>query len=250
VTQSPSTPWSLPDEPAYAAAPPPQYTVSPYGPPQHAASPYAPPANGGWGFAAPATVPYAPRLQGGRDTLTWTAIVLGGLYCALRWLWALPTSDEPATPESSGAYLAGAVFGLLAIVGVVVGLYVVAALWLQRARADAAALEPFAQPHGPAWVWFGVFVPVACLFIPLRIVRAARATLLRRAGMTAGGALVNGWWAAWVGSLIASSAAHTSDSDAFGLVSALLFTIAFGLWIQIVLQMSDAQERGHHPFRS
>jgi hypothetical protein len=158
---------------------------------------------------------------------------------AVRWPGALPASDEPATPEPSDAYLAGALFGLLVLVGAVVGLYVVAGLWLQRARADAAGLEPFAQPHGPAWVWFGVFVPVACLFIPFRIVRAARATLLRRAD----GALVNGWWAAWVGSVIASGVAGASGSGAFSLVDALLFTVAFGLWTRIVLQMSDAQDR-------
>jgi hypothetical protein len=98
-------------------------------------------------------------------------------------------------------------------------------------------------------VWFGVFVPVACLFIPFRIVRAARATLLRRAGMTADGALVNGWRAAWVGSLIASGVAGASGSGAFSLVDALLLTVAFGLWTRIVRHVRRAGPDPHRDRR-
>jgi hypothetical protein len=217
----------------------PQYGTPQYGGPQF----YAAPAHGGWGYGPTATAPHAPRLHGGSDALTKTLVALGGLYCALRWLWAVPASDEPSALEPSATSVAGALVGLLLLVGVLVGVFVVAGLWLQRARADAAALEPAAQPHGPAWVWFGAFLPVVSLFIPFRIVRAARATLLRRAGMTADGTVVTGWWAAWVGSLLASGFARTSESDALGLVGALLFTVAFALWTVIVRQMSEAQDR-------
>jgi hypothetical protein len=164
-----------------------------------------------------------------------------GLYCAVRWLGALPASDEPAAPESSDAYLAGALFGLLVLVGAVVG---------STSSPASGSGAPGRTPPGSSrsrnrtarrGCGSGVFVPVACLFIPFRIVRAARATLLRRAGMTADGALVNGWWAAWVGSLIASGVAGASGSGAFGLVDALLFTVAFGLWTRIVLQVADAR---------
>ncbi|MGW3244026.1 DUF4328 domain-containing protein [Streptomyces sp. NPDC001070] len=76
-------------------------------------------------------------------------------------------------------------------------------VWLARARHNAQALSPQAQVPTRGWTIGAWFVPLVNLFVPRRFLldigRASSTAWRESQGRT----LVNLWWAAWLGHLLA-----------------------------------------------
>jgi len=137
--------------------------------------------------------------------------------------------------------------------GVFVAAWIVSALWLSRARADAEVLNPrFRHKRSAGWAWFGWLVPVVNYWFPyqyVRDVRLATSTEERRCST------VVGWW--WT-TLLASQHIGLlgglvvmppgSNEARFGLLAplegaaALLAVAALVCWLRIIWLVTEDQE--------
>jgi hypothetical protein len=126
-------------------------------------------------------------------------------------------------------------------------------VWLVRSRRNAEAMSPDAPLPTAGWTVGAWFVPVANLFVPRRFLlevgRASSATWTNKRDS----ALVNTWWAAWVGhALFLGLVGQAAPGSLPVLVVAqgLMFAAAVlaGLVIQRItmLQTSAAERAGEH----
>jgi hypothetical protein len=181
--------------------------------------------------------------------LATAAVVLAGVWTLLQVL-SLATSFAAAevygAAAAAGVNLLDVVTTYDAVVAyfvpVQVAAFVVGCLWLQRSRAVATTLSSSVrQVRGPAWVWFGWFVPVVLLWFPYQVVRdvrtAAQGTQARGTGL---------WWACWLVLLVSTNqSAMTAlgwsvsrdpgQLPLFEAVATVATVAAAVLWARIVL---------------
>ncbi|GAA3792734.1 DUF4328 domain-containing protein [Streptomyces phyllanthi] len=86
---------------------------------------------------------------------------------------------------------------------------VVFLVWFHRVRVNAEVFDPFGHRRKRGWAVGGWFVPFVNLWFPRRVAAdiwdASSPSGTRRSHL-----LLNGWWAAWVISLLAGRAASTA----------------------------------------
>ena len=266
-----TSPPTQPTPPAnpYAPVPAPginQFGVQQFGSP----APYgAPPAY------PPVGVPYGGPVQAvrGNKGLGIAMLVLGAVLVLLFVLRALtaPSSVHKLDRYAAAGYDTRAVptahdqVGILGLV--VIPLFIVGALWLYRAQANARALAPQGVRRAQAWAWFGWITPIASWFVPKQIVddawritappeaRPSSASRVRSTGL---------WWGLWVafgflsgatgrfwfsvsandptGCLCRPYTGHRGISPGWDLVVAVLAVAAYATWVPIALGLSNAQE--------
>ncbi|MFK0280279.1 DUF4328 domain-containing protein [Streptomyces sp. NPDC090499] len=127
-------------------------------------------------------------------------------------------------------------------------------VWLARSRRNAQELSPEATVPGPGWTIGAWFIPVVNLFVPRRSVldigRAGSASWENRDT-----ALVNLWWAAWVGHALVLTAANLAAPGSLALlvVTEALFLAAavlVGLVIERITALQGAALRVTVPVAS
>ncbi|MFK0151653.1 DUF4328 domain-containing protein [Streptomyces sp. NPDC090493] len=120
-------------------------------------------------------------------------------------------------------------------------------VWLARSRRNAQELSPEATVPSPGWTIAAWFIPVVNLFVPRRSVldigRAGSASWENRDT-----ALVNLWWAAWVGHALVLTAANLAAPGSLALlvVTEALFLAAavlVGLVIERITALQGAALR-------
>ncbi|WP_432513357.1 DUF4328 domain-containing protein [Kineococcus sp. SYSU DK001] len=203
-------------------------------------------------FGGPAPVPApgpAPAVAGLRPLtgLGQAAVVLAGVVAATDVLAALAS-------VAAGTSLVAAVVTLLAGLAsfaVLVANWVVVALWLTRARANAERLAPAVRHRRNAlWAWFGWIVPIAWLFVPHQVV-ADVWTASRHRAPRVPAPRTDLWWGLWLAGLLTSSLGLRLSgqgleqaSTAFTLVSALLWAAAVPVFAGVVRAIAAAQAPG------
>jgi Domain of unknown function (DUF4328) len=223
----------------------------PYG--YHPQPPVAPPPYG----VVAVVPPFAPYASA--RVLAVLAAVAAAVVVLLQIAVSLTSwgaaADFRAAVESGGTTMdVFTVYDGLVIVQplALVGAYVVGCLWLWRARRNAEALAPHA-PHARArgWIWAAWLVPFVSLVFPYQIVRDVRA-VCRPAG-----ALVGGWWTAWLAFLLATNVTSQLSGGFSGEASpaqlgllgpgetltALLCIAAGALWVGVVMSVTGEQDR-------
>ena len=173
------------------------------------------------GFAAPGgpapqpvvpSAPPAPAYAQPADLGTGLAIAAAALSGLLGIVWvgyALTTiplageiadgiSADDASLATLGPY---SLAGLLSYV-LILPVWVLTAVWLIKAREAAARVAPYSpQRHGNAWVVLGWVVPIANLFVPVRVVGdVTRAVVDRRT--LAYSSLLEWWWGSFLVTLV------------------------------------------------
>jgi hypothetical protein len=145
----------------------------------------------------------------------------------------------------------------LALLPTVIGTYVVACLWLQRARSNAELASP-EWPHARRriWVWLGWWVPVVSLWFPFQVTRDVRSASLRDRSS----GLLGLWWTGWLlfalGTQVAARLAPIEgvpDADSARLlpwaetVATAGMLLALVLWVRVVREVTAAQQRWDVP---
>ena len=251
-----------------------QFGAPQYGAPQYGAAQYPPPP--GYPPAYPGVgVPYGGPAQAirGSKGLGIAMLVLGAVLVLLFLLRALTAPGSvhkldrfaAAGYDTRGVPTAHDQVGLLGLV--VFPLFIVGALWLYRAQANARALAPQGVRRAQAWAWFGWVTPIAGWFVPKQIVDDAwRVTAPPAAGPgSASRVRATGlWWGLWVAFNVLSGATghfwfsvstkdptgclcqpytgHRGISPGWDLVVAVLAVAAYAAWVPIALGLSNAQE--------
>lgn len=120
--------------------------------------------------------------------------------------------------------------------------YVATCVWLQAGRRFAHAANPTARfTHGPAWTWFGWWVPVAFLWIPYRVVRDLREATVPDAERRVG---LGPWWAFWLLAGLRLVAPSSGGAEiAVRCIAVVALTLAFAHWVRIVREITRAQEK-------
>ncbi|WP_432541027.1 DUF4328 domain-containing protein [Kineococcus sp. SYSU DK002] len=198
------------------------------------------------GGPAPAPAPVVHGLQP-LAGLGKAAVVLAGVVAATDVLSALTAF---AADTSLVAAVATLLVGL-AFFAALVANWVVVALWLTRARANAERLAPGARHRRHRlWAWFGWIVPIAWLFVPHQVVADVWAASRQHAPRVPAPRL-GLWWGLWLAGLAASSLSFRLStqgleqaSTALGLVSALLWTAAVPAFAGVLRAITAAQAPG------
>lgn len=136
--------------------------------------------------------------------------------------------------------------------GTVTGLFgfaafLAACFWLRASRRFAEAANPAARfAYGPAWTWFGWWVPVAFFWVPFGVVRDIREALAPDGGRRVGLGL---WWTFWLlfglrlYSLVPGDILPGDGEVLARSVAAVALTVAFIHWIRIIREITRAQEK-------
>jgi heme/copper-type cytochrome/quinol oxidase subunit 2 len=130
-----------------------------------------------------------------------------------------------------------------------IAVYVVTCLWLYRARTNAAVLQPYLHhARSPGWAWGGWVCPVVNFWFPYQVVRdVARDPQAPRPVPGIGA-----WWTSWLLSTVVSgvgaqfAGTDTSPVPVFGALmsaGAVLQAVALVLWLRIVREITQQQER-------
>lgn len=233
--------------PPYAnQLPPPAYPPPPYPGPPHAGLPYT---------APPAVRAYRP--PGGLGIAAVALAVLTTLVELVEVPLAGLAGDELADAARAGVAAAEVptLYDFVSVVAVaaLVAAWIVTAVWLTRARANAEAQDPGSHhARSRVWAWLGWVVPVVSLWFPFQFVRDVRRATWspqRRQG-----SLVGWWWAAWLVYLVSMRVGEqiTNNQEPDELmaqalgpveaVNAVAAVVAVVLWARIVQQVSRRQE--------
>ena len=191
-------------------------------------------------------------------------LVLGDVLGAVTSFSAVDAYDAAAARGEDPAlvltaYDAVGLFGILLL-----PVWILASLWLSRARSNAALLEPAALRRSPVWAWLGWWVPVVSLWFPKQVVDDSWRVTSR--ALPGGGSARSRyrstglWWGLWlVYVLLGNGAGRLELSTWFrsdttgqlevhqGVVPALQVAIAvagvaaYAAWFQVVRGLSRAQ---------
>lgn len=215
---------------------------------QHAAQPYA--------VGGPHAV--APRVPEG---LAVAALMLASVYTVVEVLLLLTSFGAAETygeaarqgTDVAGVITAYDVLGMGYVV--LLPLWIVTCLFLQRARRRAVALAPrFHHQRSPVWTWLGWPVPIVGLWFPYQVVR----DIVRNAWRDPWGDQrqrlhLGLWWATWVVAIVAGQVTSrlipwsgTPDADAvarlplFQGITAVATVAGLVLWVRIVNSLLHA----------
>jgi heme/copper-type cytochrome/quinol oxidase subunit 2 len=204
--------------------------------------------------------PYAVA-PGVPEGLAVTGLVLASVYTVVEvilFLTSFGAADTYVDAARQGTDAADVLtaYDLLSVSYVVLlPLWVVTCLFLQRARRRAAALAPgFHHQRSQGWTWFGWVVPVVGLWFPYQVVR----DIVRNAWRDQWGDQhqrlhLGLWWAMWVVSLVAGQVTSRlipfsgpPDADAVALlplfqgITAVATVVGLVLWMRIVSSLLHA----------
>jgi hypothetical protein len=240
------------------AAPPPGYLQPAAPPPGYAQPAYPPPA---YGYAAPA------RPFRGNQGLGTASLILGGAFVGYLLLQALTAPSAIRAYDAAAAQgidprsvnTAHDVVGILALIGL--PLWIVTAIWLSRARGNAAVLAPAHLRRSAVWCWLGWLVPIVSWWFPKQLVDDSwRITAHQLPGTSRGRYRSTGlWWGLWVAfsvldgaslrvSVFSSDPSSVSYDPHLGVnpwlefVVAVLAIAAYAAWVPVALGVSRAQE--------
>ncbi len=213
------------------------------------------PAPQPYAYGPPAALPRVP------EGLAVAALVLASVYTVVEVL--LLVTSFGAAEASAAAAREGAdvttvltAYDVLSIgYAVLLPLWIVTSLFLQRARRTAEALAPgFPHQRGPAWTWLGWVVPVVGLWFPYQVVRDVVRNAWRDPWGDQRRRLNLGlWWGLWVVALFAGQIASrllpwsgTPDADLVALlplfhgITAAVTVVGLVLWVRIVNSLMHA----------
>lgn len=94
------------------------------------------------------------------------------------------------------------------IFGLTATAYIINAIWIYRAAANAQAVDPIPQAIKPGWSVGWYFIPIANLWMPFRAMRETWASSVGTGWPMGSPLLLKIWWATWVTSLIISNIAN------------------------------------------
>ena len=217
------------------------------------------------GYAAATAYPAYPEEVRAPRGLAVAAVVLAVVLTAVQvasWATSWSASDDLVRLAGSGTDVAAAplfAYDLVNTLYLPVGLatYVVACLWLYRARANAIRTAPaWTHARSKVWVWLGWWVPVVQLWFPYQVVRDVRAGSVRDS--TSG--RLGLWWTCWlvfiIATRVAARMAPVSGVPDAELARALpwaetVATVALlaasVIWVRTVWQVTEAQARPAPP---
>ena len=250
--------WT-PPEVQRTAPPPPPYgtpTGAVHGPPPAPGHPPAPayhPAS-----AAPAA-PWPPlahvrvhAVQG----LAVAAAVLAVVTVLVDWVRAAAApaaADALRRAADAGEVPPLTLYDGAATLGIVVlPTWIVTSLWLQKVRANAAAIAPHEVRRSEVWSFLGWVVPVVSLWFPKQIVddssRVAASALSVR-GTVARPVPTLAWWLTWLAySALGNAAGGLPSSGAttvrpwVDLLAAATGTVALVLWLRVLRDVTRTND--------
>jgi Domain of unknown function (DUF4328) len=213
------------------------------------------PAPQPYAYGPPAARPRAP------EGLAVTALVLASVYTVVEvvlFVTSFGAADAYADAAREGADVSTVLtaYDVLGVgYAVLLPLWVVTSLFLQRARRLAEALAPgFPHQRGRAWTWLGWVVPVVGLWFPYQVVR----DIVRNAWRDPWGDQrrrlnLGLWWGLWVVALVAGQIASrllpwsgTPDADRVAMlplfhgITAAVTVAGLVLWVRIVNSLMHA----------
>jgi hypothetical protein len=138
------------------------------------------------------------------------------------------------------------VYDLLVVLAIIVMIvaYVLAGIWLWRARGNAGLVAPDQQRRGSLWVWFGWIVPVASWFVPKQVIDDVWRSTVSGFGTPRTG----WWWGTWIMmGLIQFFGRNNINLPGsklvfYDLIVAVVTTVAAVFWIRVVRTVSHAQD--------
>jgi len=234
----PDQPYPYPDQPYPHSGQPYQYSGQQY--PYH---------------APPETFrPFRPA-----KTLAVAAAALAGLVTAaelaemaVAWYSGGQLRDAAADGVAPSDVLTPYDIIGLPLLGLLVAVWVVTALWLTQARTNAGVLNPHARhARSPVWAWLGWVVPVVSLWFPFQFVRDVR--LATAAEQHRHSSVVGWWWAMWLGyaatsqiggRIVAGTEPNVGLAGALGpieTVNAAFAVVALVLYLRIIQQITEDQ---------
>ncbi|MEV7035524.1 DUF4328 domain-containing protein [Streptomyces sp. NPDC093272] len=166
---------------------------------------------------------------------TQTAIAVATVADVFRTVALRDDHLHPTDASLNRSGLASNVFVYLMTIAIVLFL-----VWLARSRRTAQELSPTATLPSPGWTIGAWFVPAANLVVPRRFVLD-----IGRAGSASWGsremALVNLWWAAWVGhGLVLTVTARVAPDSMVSLVVTEALMIAAAVLAGLVIERVTA----------
>jgi hypothetical protein len=237
----PPPPWAYPP-----VSPSPAYSAPPYPTPGQ-----PPPA----GYGAPA---FARRFRPAAG-LAMAAVALAGVVALLEvieavvaWSVASTLREAAAAGVAPGEIFTGYDLVSVPLSAALLAAWIVTALWLVQARANAEVLNPwYRQRRSAVWAWLGWWVPVVLLWFPYQMVRDVRMAAVpwrfRRH------TVVGWWWALWLFYLFTDpvgaqiTQAMNPEAATIGLLgpaetfNAVVAVAALVLWCRIVLDATADQ---------
>lgn len=211
------------------------------------------------GQPTPAPPPQLPAIPRSLATAAiWLAVAFTVAHVAtgiVSYPSALASNDvatSSVTDNSTLFWLVAAMIFSFGTVIVMIPLYVIGCLWLQRSYEFALAVRPtFQMRRSVVWAWLGWWVPIVSLWFPLQVVDDVRKATARdepRPGLAL-------WWFAWLVAMWASQISgrvFASDEvlshDAIVIVAILDAVVAVAavlgcvLWISIIRGITRDQE--------
>lgn len=141
---------------------------------------------------------------------------------------------------------------------VVVPGWIVTSLWLQRVRANAVALAPHEVRRSEVWSFLGWWVPVVSLWFPRQIVDDSSrvvASALSVRGTATRPVPTLAWWLTWLAYSVLGNLAGGAFPDSgetpvhpwLELVVAVLGTVALGLWLRVLRDVTRSNDALLHP---
>ncbi|OIJ25362.1 DUF4328 domain-containing protein [Nocardioides luteus] len=154
--------------------------------------------------------------------------------------------------DSTMLWLIGGMILSLGTTIVMIPVYVIGCLWLQRSYELALALRPtYRMGRSVVWVWLGWWVPIVSLWFPLQVVDDVRTATARDEPRPS----LAMWWLAWLVALVAgqiSARVFASEEvlshDALVIVAMLDALVAVAMvfgcikWISIIRGITRDQD--------
>ncbi|MEM7191236.1 MAG: DUF4328 domain-containing protein [Pseudomonadota bacterium] len=189
--------------------------------------------------------------------LTWF-YVLASVFWIVVWVIEIVLEYDPILgPVDLTDGVSGALEALLALVmfGAIIGsliTFILNAVWLYRAAANANALDPDSRRIGPGWTIGWWFIPIANLWMPFRAVKQIWNTTVGSVDILSPAPGFFGfWWAAWIiGDLLSNVSFRLTMDDTWDSYrSSLWFDAASGplniaaaiMFIRIIRGVNEAE---------
>lgn len=205
-------------------------------------------------YAQPTFGPFRPA-----KTLAVAAAGLAGLVAVVElvemvvaWYSGQQLQDAAANGVAASEVLTPYDIIGLPLLGLLAVAWIVTALWLTQARANANVLSPYAKhARSPIWAWLGWVVPVVSLWFPFQFVRDVR--LATVAEQHSGSRVVGWWWAMWLcyvvtsrigGQIVLGTEPNATLAGMLGpaeTVNAAVAVVALVLYLRIIQQITDDQ---------
>lgn len=167
----------------------------------------------------------------------------------------LSLGNDDAPPPGASFTTLMAMAGVFIAFGVAaIACYIVSAVWLYRASANAQAIDPDPDRMRPGWAlgWFAI--PIANLWMPFRAVKQCWNSSIHGPGAL--GAAAPGffaiWWSCWIGADILAVLSYRMSSQPgvgaqypvlwIDATQGIVACVSAMLWIRIMRGVAAAQQ--------